>query len=47
MVKTVLSTLQNKDSTPMVTYGLGDAVRNKTLIYNETVNSIFLDEEVP
>ena len=37
--------IQNKENIPIVTYQLGNTVRNKLLNYKETVNSIFVNEE--
>ena len=38
--------LQTRDNIPVVTYSLVNTIRNKVLNYKDTVNSIFMDEEV-
>ena len=38
--------LQTKENIPVVTYELGQPIRNKILNYKETVNSILVDDEV-
>ena len=38
--------MQSEDNIPMVTYKLGDTVRNKIFNYKQTVNDIYADDEV-
>ena len=38
--------IQTKENRPVVTYSLHKTIRNKILNYQDTVNSIFIDEEV-
>ena len=38
--------MKNKEDIPVVTYKLGSTIRNKILNYKETVDSIFVDDEV-
>ena len=38
--------MRNKEDIPVVTYKLGSTIRNKILNYKETVDSIFVDDEV-
>ena len=38
--------LRTRDNLPVVTYSLGNTIRNKVLNYKDTVNSIFIDDEV-
>ena len=38
--------MQNNDDIPVVTYRLAGTIRNKILNYKDTVNSIFVDDEV-
>ena len=46
VIQLLPSELQTKENIPVVTFKLGNTVRNKILNYKETVNSIFADEEV-
>ena len=38
--------LKSKDENPVIVYKLGSTIRNKILNYKETVESIFIDDEV-
>ena len=38
--------MQQKEDIPVVTYRLGGTIRNKVLNYKDTINSIFVDDEV-
>ena len=42
----LLDKSKNDDSNPVVTYQLGKTIRNKIFNYKETVNSIYVDEDV-
>ena len=44
VTKTFPSNLQTGDTIPMVKYHFGDTIKNKVLIYKETVNLILDDE---
>ena len=38
--------LQNKESRPVITYKLTNTTRNKILNYKDTVNSIYVEDEI-
>ena len=45
VTETLPCDIQNKENINIVTYQLGNTVRNKLLNYKETVNSVFVNEE--
>ena len=46
VISSLPSDLQSEDHIPVVTYKLGGTIRNKILNYKDTVESIYIDDEI-